>query len=452
MDYLTRIARFVCELSVDDLDEATRTATKNVVLDTLGAILAGSRLAENACLARFAAERASKRSATVIGHPLGADPMLATLTNGTAGVALEVDEGNRWGGGHPGIHVVPASLATAEELAAPPSHFLEAVVAGYEVVSRLGGATQLPPNVHPHGTWGTIGAAVAVAKLHGYDAAGVREVANLAASMSPANSWAPCLEGATIRNLYAGRSGLQAILAVHLHRCGYTGVVDAPSEIFGTILGQAFDSDAVVEGLGTQYRIRQNYFKFHACCLYNHPTLDALTAITATSRFTAEQVDKVEVTTIPLAERMTDPAPKTMLGAKFSIPYAVGAALVLGKTDVSAFEKEAREDPRIQELAARVAVDVDPRMSLRSSKRPISRVTVTLKDGQSLSHEVTTVRGDAENPAPRCELDDKFLSLAGPVLGDTGAHAVVATVDRLEGLGDIGELTTLLAGCGEKVH
>lgn len=444
MDYLSRLAAFVCETSFADLGHAAVAATKNVVLDTLGAILAGSRLPENACLARLAAERSGKSTATVIGHPLRADPMLATLANGTAGVSLEVDEGNRWGGGHPAVHVLPAALAVAEELSAPPRRFLEAVVAGYEIASRLGGATQLRPNVHPHGTWGTIAAAVATARLLGYDATGVREVANLAASMSPANSWTPCLEGATIRNLYPGRSGLQGLLAVHLHRCGYTGIADGPADIFGTIVGHAFDPDAVLQGLGTPYRIQRNYFKFHACCLYNHPTLDALAAIAAGAPFTAEQVAGIEVTTIPLAERMTDPAPTTMLGAKFSIPYAAAAALVLGRTDLSAFEREAIEDPRVRELAARVTVRVDPLMSIRDSQRPMSRVTVTLKDGRSFSREATTVRGDAENPAPRSQLVDKFLSLAGPVLGEAGARAVVDAVDQLEDLGEIGALTRLL--------
>ena len=40
--------------------------------------------------------------------------------------------------------------------------------------------------------------------------------------MSPANTWTPCFEGATIRNLYPGRAGLQGILAVHLLDCGFT--------------------------------------------------------------------------------------------------------------------------------------------------------------------------------------------------------------------------------------
>src|SRR6266850_1104346 len=140
-------------------------------------------------LADLVAERSGSRTATLVGHARKAEPMLAALANGTAGVSLEMDEGNRWGGGHPSIHVLPATLAVAEELGVDGRRFIEALVAGYEVTSRLGGASQVRPNVHSHGTWGTAGAAVAVARLRGHDAAAMRTVINLATSMSPAIAW-----------------------------------------------------------------------------------------------------------------------------------------------------------------------------------------------------------------------------------------------------------------------
>jgi len=159
-DYLTRLAR---SPRLDDLTPATVAAARDVTLDTLGAIVAGSRLAENARLAELAVERSGTHTATIVARSRRAEPMLAALANGPAGVSLEMDEGNRWGGGHPAIHVLPATLAVGEERAVDGRKFVEALVAGYEVISRLGGATQVRPNVHSHGTWGTAGAAVAVA-------------------------------------------------------------------------------------------------------------------------------------------------------------------------------------------------------------------------------------------------------------------------------------------------
>ena len=123
-DYLTRLAGLAAGTRFDGFTAATIAAARAVTLDTLGAILAGSRLAENARLADLAAERSGSRTATLVGHGRKAEPMLAALANGTAGVSLEMDEGNRWGGGHPAIHVLPATLAVADELAVDGRRFI----------------------------------------------------------------------------------------------------------------------------------------------------------------------------------------------------------------------------------------------------------------------------------------------------------------------------------------
>src|SRR4029453_10583076 len=188
----------------------------------------------------------------------------------------------------------------------------------------------------------TISTAVAVAKLGGADAQTARAVMNLAASMSPANTWTPALDGATIRNLYPGRSAFQGILAVELQRCGFTGLGDAPSDVYGTILADRFEPELAVVGIEAlsradgrrgSYRIEQNYFKLHACCRFNHFALDAVMELRRVHRLEASAVGKVEIVTIPFAVRMSEPAPATSLAARFSIPWAVAASLALGRTD-----------------------------------------------------------------------------------------------------------------------
>ena len=108
-EYLDRLAEFVAETRFEDLPPDTIAAARDVVLDTLGAITAGSRLDENANFARLASEMSGAGNSNVIGHPYRAQPVWATFVNATAGVALEMDEGNRVGGGHPSIHVTPGA-------------------------------------------------------------------------------------------------------------------------------------------------------------------------------------------------------------------------------------------------------------------------------------------------------------------------------------------------------
>ncbi len=444
MDYLARLATSVHGARIDSLQASTIAASKLVFLDTIGAIVAGSALPENTRLARMAAKRAPHGICTLAGHSMKADSLLATFTNATAGVALEMDEGNRLGGGHPAIHVIPGALAVAEEMGAGGGRLLEAVIAGYEVGSRLGGATLARPNVHSHGTWGTISTAAAVARLHDLPAGEIRHVINLSASMSPANSWTPALEGATVRNAYPGRSGLEGVLAVDLHRAGFTALDDAPSDVYGTILADRFDPAEAVAGLGESYRIERNYFKLHACCRMNHPALDAIMALRALHRFTGDDVARVHVTSIPFGLRMAETAPRTMLGAKFSIPYAVAAALVLGRTDTGAFDESVLGDPRIRSMAKRVEIAADAEMTLKRADYPTAHVRIALNDGRVLSRSTGLVRGDAANPVSAEEIETKFLSLASGPLGERRAREIIVAVEKMDLLEDVRDLSALL--------
>ena len=444
-DYLDTLSEFVADTRYDDLSEDALLSTRDVVLDTVGAILAGSRLSENGNLARLSAERSGPTTATVLGHPLKAEPMLATLVNATAGVALEMDEGNRFGGGHPSIHVMPGALAMAEEKGADGRRFIEAMLVGYEVESRLGGATKPRLNVHSHGHWGVIGTAVAVAKLRCYSRSQVRSVINVAAGMSPANTWTTCFEGATIRNAYSGRSGLMGILAVHLSECGLTGVHDGPADVFGTILGESFDRDAAVAGLGGEYRIQQNYTKYHACCRINHPAIEAVEDICRREQPAPEDVEVVEVGLQRYLEGMVADYPENMLAAKFSVPYAVATALVRGRTDVTAFYPEAIDDDQVRAVSSRVKVWADTELEGRRDG-PTARAWIKLKDGRTLTGKAGIVPGDYGNNVPREELVNKFRFLTADILGAGPTEDVIHVIERLGELRDIRELTALLGG------
>jgi len=193
------------------------------------------------------------------------------------------------------------------------------------------------------------------------------------------------------------------------------------------------------------YRIERNYFKFHACCLYNHPVLDAVHALVQDDGLAAHDIRRIRVTSLPFVTRMADPSPANMLAAKFSVPYAVAAAVVKGTTDVSAFRDAVREDATVRQLAARVEVAGDDTMSLRGGPdQATARISVELGDGRILTRQASIVHGDAANPRSRPELEAKFRALASEALGETRANDVVAMVARLDQLQDIRELTALL--------
>ena len=441
--YLDELARFAAETTFEDLSDDALSATRDVTLDTFGAITAGMGEPENLQLASWASANMLPSVAGVLATPYRVSPMAAALVNSTAGVALEMDEGNRFGGGHPSIHVLPGLLAASEESVASGSEFMTALIVGYEITSRLGGATSPHPNVHSHGHWGAPGTAAAIARLKGWSADDIKGVVNIAASMSPANTWTNAFEGATVRNLYPGRSSMQGVLAVDLYQCGFTALDDAPSDVYGTILGESFDPVQAVAGLGGEFRIQQNYFKLHACCRYNHATLDAVVDAMVDSNIEPAHVDSVTVDVPWMLDGMLGGYPQNMLAAKFNIPYAVAAALVTRRTDITVFRPEVIAEPSIRAAFDRVTVRVGDSSRQQAVTGPSASVEIRTIGGDSHNASVTSIRGDYGSPIPRSDIVDKFEFLVEPVLGTSRTASAVKCMDSLETVDDMRSVVEL---------
>ena len=446
-DYLDEIARFAAQTRYEDIPPEALDAGRWILLDTIGGMLASSTLAETRRFAELAAGRSGRAACTLVGFRERADPLFAAMVNATSACSYETDEGNRFGGGHPAIHVIPPALAAAEERRASGRQLLETIVVAYEVMSRLASGSPARWPVHSHGTHGSPGAAVAVAHLRGHDAESMRRVLNLAACMSPATTWRVCFEGGTVRNLYPAESCLLGMLAVDLETCGYSGAADSPAEMFGRVLGQGdYDAERVVRGLGSDWRVTRNYFKLHASCAITHPALDAICDIIREHSPAPADIRTITVHAGGIAGEMAYDDPANMLSAKFSLPYCVAAAAVLRRTDIEAFRSPALDDPAIHDLARRVTVLVEPEISGRDPEAPPVRVTVMLRDGRMLRAETRVVRGDAANPVERSVLLEKFRYLAAQRCSETAVASVEDAVMGIDGIDDVSTLHGILTG------
>jgi 2-methylcitrate dehydratase PrpD len=438
--YLDQICRFIQQTNYGDLGPEVIEQAKRVVYDTVGVIAAGAQHPEPLELSKRLAAPSRVSIATLIGMKKKTEPLTASLVNGTAGTWLELDEGNQFARGHAAIHVIPAALATAEEQKRSGKDFLTALVLGYEIACRIGIASRLRMTMHPHGSWGTIGSAVAVGKLMALGSDQMKTLINLASSMTLATSRKTMLEGGTIRNLYAGVSGYMGILAYHLLRSGFSGEADGLGSVYGGVVSESFDPRRMVEELGSRYEITRNYFKQHACCRYNHSTLDALYNIIENQeekRLDPDQVQSIRVETYSLAAELSSKTPENMLAAKFSIPFAVATTLVHGRSGIESFSPDKVGNKTIRALASRVEVVEDPALTkMMPQKRP-SRVTVHLKNGTSFTETVYVSRGDTESPYTERDLEDKFLSLAMPVYGAEGAKSILSKTKGIETFDDI---------------
>jgi 2-methylcitrate dehydratase PrpD len=444
-DYLEQIVSYVCRTTFNDLPQAVVSRAKEVLADTLSVIAAGAQEDEVKALTRRLVDPKAKQVASLIGAGARTEPSKAALINGTAGTFLELDEGNQFGRGHPGIHVVPAALAMAEEERFSGQDLLAALVLGYEIGTRIGIACKIRMSMHPHGTWGTVGAAVAVGKLMGYREEEMKEMINVSSSLGLATSRRTMLEGGTVRNVYSGVSNFMGVLAHRLIQSGFTGEADGLKTIYGSVVSDTFSPELMIDDLGKRFEISRNYFKRHACCRYNHGTLDALERILARRPLKAAEIECVNVETYSLAAQLCDRNPQNMLAAKFSIPFAVATLIVHGRTDVTSFAPEAVRSDAVQALAKRVEVREDPKLTAMMPARRPSRVRVILKSGEKLEAEVTMNRGDFEDPYGPADLEKKFFSLADPVWGRAKAEQIRSQLMAVEEVEDINQVTCLIA-------
>ena len=440
MDYLDRLSAWAAATPLGSLPAVVRERACLVIADSLGVTAHGMQAPEMRELVARHLEGKPAGLASVIGAGRRADPASAALLNGTAGTWIDMNEGNLHAGGHPGIQVVPLAWALAEQEARSGRDLLAAFIVGYEVSARIKRASATRLAVHPHGTFGTIGAAVAVARLLGYDAAGTREIINVSATLGVAASRRALTTGATVRNVYSGLSGSMGWLAHTLVQSGFTGEPDGVGSVYGAIYADRFDPEAAVRGLGEEFLLPRGFIKVHACGRYIHGALDCVEALMARRPFVPESIHAIRVRAYAMAASLGHADVRTEFGARFSLPFAVASLLCHGRAGLDNYDAAAVADPRIQALARRVTVVEDLEFTRAFPARQPTEVTIALADGTELSELADFHRGEAERPHAPGIVRGKFLALAGPVWGLERAGVLCDRVLDLERVPDVAAL------------
>jgi 2-methylcitrate dehydratase PrpD len=449
--WLMQWGRFAEELRLEDLSPVLVEQAKLVLLDCVGVIASGMQEPEMCALVtRLSRRKSVEHGVPGIGSGLRLAPAWAALANGIAGTMLELDEGNQFARGHPGIHVLPAALAAAGTRDASGRDLLVAMILGYEIAARIGAASRLRHTLHPHGTWGTIGAALAVARLEGAKASEFVQTINVASSLCLGSSLRTMLEGATIRNAYAGFANQTGLTAWDLVSSGFTGEIDGVRTVYSTVLGDAFQPDEMVAGIGQRWEIERNYFKRHAACRFTHGALDVVTSLmTQEGHIDPTQIARIEIESYVWAAQLDAPEPHNMLGAKFSLPFAVATTLVHGAASVPAFRLPALTNETVRDLARKVVVREDPSLTSQLPAFRPARLAIHLADGRVLSGETFTNRGDSSDPYEPDEIRAKFLDLTVPVWGEAHAQRLRAAIENIEDT-NIMTLEALLAAAPGK--
>jgi 2-methylcitrate dehydratase PrpD len=410
--HLDIFSAFISQTGFGDIPAETVSRAKLIIADCVGAIVGGS--AEPEILA-FTSSIKSSGTSRILGSLNLTDPQTASLINGTAGTVLEMDEGHQFARGHPGMHIFPALLAATESTPESVSgkDFLTAFIIGYDIAARIGLATSLNANMHPHGTWGVVGAAAALGALNRLNEVQLAELLNIASSLTLATSRKTMLEGGTVRNAYTGVANQMSHTAHQLLMAGFTGEQDGIGSVFGGVVSSGFDVEASLESIGTRFEVDRNYFKLHACCRYNHAALDALWILIDKHPELQypKQIDRIHVESYFLAAELDDQKPRNTLAARFSIPFAIATTLINRSSKVHSFTGNALTDSATLALAAKTSISENSFMSAQLPDLRPAEVSITMKNGHNFKAGVKTNRGDWQDPYNNAQLKEKYMSL-----------------------------------------
>ena len=360
----------------------------------------------------------------------------AALINGAASHSVEFDDIYRDAGYHPGSPVISAALAAAQSTGASGETFLRGVIVGYETSTRIGEAI-MPSHYkfwHTTGTVGSFGAAAAVATVLGCNR---DQIAN---ALGTVGSFASGLQQAfrsqcMTKPLHGGHAADVGAMAAMGAAKGLTGALDMlEGEVgFGAAMSVNPDWTKAVKDLGVDYHITRVTFKNHGCCGHTFAPIDGVLHLQQTNGFTWRDVKRVKIATYKAGTDITDnPDPAGAYQAKFSLQYVIAHALVHGSVRLVAFAPERLLDPDVRAVLAKVEVLADPVLSKGYPGQRAAHVEVELNDGRVFKHFQPTRKGDPEMPLTDDEVNDKFLELAMPVIGDPAARELLGALWALD--------------------
>jgi 2-methylcitrate dehydratase PrpD len=203
-------------------------------------------------------------------------------------------------------------------------------------------------------------------------------------------------------------------------------------------------------GLGDDWEVERVGVKPYPACHFVHGCVDAALALVAEQGLEAGQVERIDVlvpsdvvVNVVCEPEASKRRPISDYDAKFSIHYAVAAAIARGRFTLAELESSALSDPEILALADKVAYAVD-----RHSNFPEAysgEVVVRTKDGRELRHREDVNRGAADRPLSNEEIVEKFLDNASMAVVPRRVEAIKAAVLEMERFDSAAELARCLA-------
>jgi 2-methylcitrate dehydratase PrpD len=364
------------------------------------------------------------------------------MANSTAASALDLDDGHRRAGGHPGAAIVPTVLAVGPSAGASGQDMIAAIAAGYEVAVQVGAARDFSRlDTLSTGRWCAYGTVAAAGLLFRDDPATLAQAFAVAGVLSPGLSAAGY---STIMGNQAKEGIPWAVMtgltALELARRGFTGPLDILDH------PDYYDAATIKDKLGTGSALTSVYFKPYACCRWIHSALDAAIELAGGHNLPADDIQTVDVFTFERTLRLNNYAdPATLEGAQYSLPFCLAVAAVGGAEALMPLSPDWLHRPEIVALARRVNLHLDTELDARFPAETGARVCLQTAGGvveQSVRHPL----GDPANTMDRIRLVAKFKKLAAGVISPQDQADLLALIDQLADLTDTAQIVDCLRG------
>lgn len=436
-----RCADFTASLSFSDLDAETLAVAKKCIIDWMGCVLGGASTPAASIMAGVVEDMGGKEQATIIGDFGRSTVLHAAMVNAYDCHILEMDDVHKSSIVHPAAPVISAAFALAEHLGSSGRELIEAIVAGYDVMIRIGEAVTPSHYLiwHTTGTCGNFGAAAATARLLDLDEKQTLDALGNAGSQA-AGLWEFASDNAMTKYLHCAKAAYNGLLSSLMAQRGFTGatrILEGDRGFFRAYSREK-DFEKSFEDMGANYRIKETVYKPYASCRHTHGPVNGVLEIMAQHGLSHEDIENVHVETYDTVLKLAGNKDfSTAPAARFSIYYCLASALVFGKVGVSQFAEDVLQDPRIAAIVPSIDVEATEEMNALHPAKWASRITVTTKSGEVHAVFVEYPKGDPENTMTESEIADKYMSLATLKIDGERARRI------LEKCGDIEEIVNL---------
>jgi 2-methylcitrate dehydratase PrpD len=444
---MQRLSAYIAAAPRKPLPASVLERTKHHVLDTIAAMVSGSRLLPGKKGIAFVKALGGTKEACVIGSRIVTTAINAALANGMCAHADETDDSHAPSVMHPGCGIVPAALAVAEKEGRSGEALLRAVALGYDVATRLTMSLNAfkfrEDGLSTHSYGPTFGAAAAAGSLLKLDEQQSRYLLSYAAQQASGIScWMRDEEHVEKAFDFGGMPARNGVTAATMVAHGFSGVDDVFSgeRNFFVAHGRPAHPAELTRGLGEEYEILRTNIKRWSVGSPIQAPLDSLLELIKNHGVKADQVEKLTIRVAHRDKNTTDDRPMPDINMQHLCAVMLFDGTVTFK---SSHDEKRFRNPKVLEFRKKIDVQGDDALTKTMPARQ-AIVELTLRDGRTLRHHTVAVRGTAENPMTRAEVDAKGYDLLAPVSGKARARKLCDAVWNLEKLRDVRKLRPLL--------